>query len=232
MKNVVVITGASSGIGAAAALALAASHRLVLIARRAERLTELVARIKQSGGDAMFIAADLASSETFTGLIADIVGKVGRIDVLVNNAGMFEMAKADDVSIAHVRKLWQLNVQAPMLLTAAALPQLRANKGMIVNVSSAAADASFTSCSVYSATKSALETWSRILREELRADGVRVGVIAPGATATGVWPRDVDIDRGRMCKAEDIGEAVRAMITVAGSASIDRLVITPPRGPL
>jgi len=231
-KPVALITGASSGIGAATALALAARHHLVLVARRGERITALAGRIAAAGGQALPISADLTRAEVPATVVQEAIERFGRLDVLVNNAGVFEVADAGAVTAAHLDRLWRLNVQAPMLLVKAALPHLGGRGGCIVNVSSVAAESTFTGCSAYTATKAALEAWSRVLREELRHARVRVGVVAPGATDTEVWPADSTFDRAKMCRAEDVAEAIRFLVEQPATASIDRIVVTPPGGPL
>jgi NADP-dependent 3-hydroxy acid dehydrogenase YdfG len=119
-----------------------------------------------------------------------------------------------------------------VLMAQAALPLLvKRGGGDIVNVSSVAAEASFVGCGVYSATKAALECWSRVFREEVRKHHVRVGVIAPGATDTAVWPAGSAPDTKRMCKADDVAAAIRFMLQAAPTASVDRLVVAPPTGP-
>ena len=232
VKPVALISGASSGIGAATALALATRYRVVLVARRSDRIADLAKRIAAVGGEALPISADLAKPEAAVSVVAETIERFGRLDVLVNNAGVFEVADAGAITPAHLDRLWKLNVQAPMLLVTAALPHLCGRGGCIVNVSSVAAESVFTGCGAYAATKAALEAWSRILREELRHARVRVAVVAPGATDTEVWPAGSTFDRAKMCRAEDVAEAIRFVIEQPPSASIDRLVVAPPGGPL
>jgi len=231
-RPVALITGASSGIGAATALALAPRYHLALVARRSDRIADLTARVAAAGGEALPITADLTRPEAGVRVVQEAIDRFGRIDVLVNNAGTFEVADAGAITPAHLERLWRLNVQAPMLLVTAALPHLGGRGGCIVNVSSVAAESAFTGCGAYAATKAALEAWSRVLREELRHARVRVTVVAPGATDTEVWPADSSFDRAKMCRAEDVAEAIRFVIEQPASASIDRLVVTPPGGPL
>ena len=230
-RPVALISGASSGIGAATALVLAPRYRVVLVARRSDRIADLSRRIAAAGGEALPISADLAKPEAAVSIVAETIERFGRLDVLVNNAGVFEVADAGAITPAHLDRLWKLNVQAPMLLVAAALPHL-GRGGCIVNVSSVAAESVFTGCGAYAATKAALEAWSRILREELRDARVRVAVVAPGATDTEVWPAGSTFDRAKMCRAEDVAEAIRFVVEQPATASIDRLVVAPPGGPL
>ena len=233
MNRAVLITGASSGIGAATALALSEHMRLVLVARRRDRLDALVAKIAAAGGRAWAVIADLEKPGEPERVVAEAVRLSGGIDAVVNNAGVFLAAGVGDINAAHLERQWRLNVQAPILVAQAAVPHLAARGGgTIVNVSSVAAEATFVGCSAYSATKAALDCWSRIAREELRSKRIRIGVIAPGATATEIWSAESTFDRTKMCRAEDIAQAIRAMIEAPASASIDRMVITPPSGAL
>lgn len=226
---VILITGATSGIGAATARALAPDHKLVLVGRRTERLAALV---QEFAGAAWGITADLSGEGVPRRVVEEAIAKAGRLDAVVNNAGIYATAAIGALTPEHVEQHWRLNVLAPMLLTQAALPHLRgARGGTIVNISSVAAEAAFTGCGAYAASKAALEAWSRCLREELRGTNVRVTVVAPGATDTEVWPGDAPIERTRMCKAEDVALVIRTAITLPASASIDRVVVAPPGGP-
>ena len=230
----ILITGASSGIGAALALRLAGpDHHLVLVARRKERLAEVVQQVHARGGKAHGICADLADVGAPVRVIDQAIAVAGGLTAIVNNAGIFETAGIGALNAEHLDRLFSINVQAPMLLTQAALPHLRGRPGaMVVNISSIAAESAFSGCGAYAATKAAIEAWSRSLREELRGAHVRVGVVVPGATDTEVWPADSTHDRGRMCRAEDVAEAIAFMLAAPLTASIDRLVVMPPGGPL
>ena len=229
---IALITGGSSGIGAATAVAFAPGWQVCVCARRAERLAEVCARVAAAGGEAFPVPLDLTMVGAAQYAVAATVERFGGLDALINNAGAFAVAETAGLTAEHIQRLWALNVQAPMLLAQAALPHLIRSRGMIVNVSSVAAEASFSGCGVYSATKSAIETWSRILREELRPVGVRVSVVAPGATVTEAFPGDRPVDPARLCRAVDIAAAIRFLVGQPATANVDRLVITPPGGPL
>ena len=230
MRRTALITGASAGIGAATALALAPSWNLVLVARRRERLAALVERIAAVGGQAWAVDADLARPEEAQRVVTDAVNLAGGLDALVNNAGIFTAAPVDAVDAAHVATMFPLNLRAPMLLASAAIPHLAVRSGTIINVTSVAVDAAFPGCAAYAASKAGLEAWSRVAREELRSRRIRVGVIAPGATDSEVWPAETTFDRTRMCRVEDIAAAIKFMLEAPPTTSIDRLVVTPPGG--
>ncbi len=234
MNRVVIITGASSGIGEATALALAERFRMVLVARRKERLVELVLKIRGLGGEALAVTEDVISPGASERIVAASVAHFGGIDALVNNAGAFETAAVSALTPEHVQRMLALNLGAPMLLARAVIPELVKRKGgWIVNVSSMAADASFAGCGAYTASKAGLEGFSRVLREELRSSNVRVGVVAPGATDTAAWPDGARAESAkRMCRPEDVAAAIRFALEAPLSASIDRIVIAPPSGPL
>jgi NADP-dependent 3-hydroxy acid dehydrogenase YdfG len=216
MNRVVLITGASSGIGAATARALAGRARLILAGRRRDALDTVAAAITASGGEAL--AA---------------VTRFGGLDAVVNNAGIFETAAIGAVDTEHLHRQWQINVAAPMLLVQAALPHLRGRRGgTIINLGSVAADAAFAGCGAYAGTKAALAAWTRCLREELRGTNVRVSLVVAGATATEIWPPSFADRRDRMCRPEDVAQAIRAILETPATASIDRIDVTPPGGPL
>ncbi len=220
--STILITGASSGIGAAIAQALAPRHRLILVARRRDRL-EAIAR----GLDVSVVVADLATAD---GVAATAAAVDGPLHALVNNAGVFALARAEAIDRVHLDRLWRLNVDAPMLLTAALLPRI-ASGGLVVNISSTVVDSAFPGCAAYTASKCAIEGWSRVLREELRPRAVRVGIVAPGATDTEIWPADfAGADRSRMVRAADVAEAVRLIVEAPAATSLDRITLTPSSG--
>lgn len=230
----ILITGASAGIGAALARRLAHPDRhLILVARRRDRLAAVVADVVAAGGRAHGIVADLTEVGAPSLVVDEAVRVAGGLNVVVNNAGVFQTAGIGAINAEHLDQVFRLNIQAPLLLTQAALPHLRGNRGgQIVNVGSIAAEVPFPGCGVYAASKAALASWSAVLREELRGAHVRVSLIVPGATDTEIWPAGATHDRTRMCRAEDVAEAIAYAILAPPSASIDRVAISPPGGPL
>jgi NADP-dependent 3-hydroxy acid dehydrogenase YdfG len=233
MNRVVLITGASSGIGAATARALAGRARLILAGRRRDALDTVAAAITASGGEALAVPGDLTADGMPARLVQAAVTRFGGLDAVVNNAGIFETAAIGAVDTEHLHRQWQINVAAPMLLVQAALPHLRGRRGgTIINLGSVAADAAFAGCGAYAGTKAALAAWTRCLREELRGTNVRVSLVVAGATATEIWPPSFADRRDRMCRPEDVAQAIRAILETPATASIDRIDVTPPGGPL
>jgi NADP-dependent 3-hydroxy acid dehydrogenase YdfG len=233
MNRVILITGASSGIGAATARLLAGTWRLALVARRGDRLAEVEAAVRGSGGECVVIPADLREPGAPAQAVQTAVRRFGALDAVVNNAGLFATAPAAEGGDDLWTELFALNLLAAVRTVRAAVPHLRASRGgSVVNISSVVADHAFPGCAAYTASKCALEGWSRTLREELRPDRIRVSVVAPGATDTEALRRVIPADPTRLCQAEDVASAIRFVLEQPVSASVDRLVVAPPAGPL
>ncbi|WP_445444905.1 SDR family oxidoreductase [Clavibacter sp. km3a] len=180
---VVVITGASSGIGAATARAAArAGARVVLAARREERIRELATEI---GGGAIAARCDVTDRAQVDALARAALDAFGRIDVLVNNAGQGLQATVEDLALDDLRAVLELNLVAPLAAMQAVLPTMRAQgAGAIVNVSSGTTFADVPGTGGYVASKIALERLSAVARAELEGTGVVVSTLIPFATAT------------------------------------------------
>jgi short-subunit dehydrogenase len=179
-QKTIVITGASSGIGEAAAKQLAAlGHRVCLIARRSEELARVQADIEKRGGVAFCYAADLSNSDSIDALIDTLKAEQGHIDVLVNNAGRsIRRPLLESLQRAHdFERTMQLNYLAPVRLTLGLLPLLLKSQGQVINVSSVAALMTTPRFAAYLASKSALDAFSRSLRIELAEQGLAVTTI-------------------------------------------------------
>lgn len=188
--RVFVITGASSGIGEAAAhrLAREPGARVVLVARRADRLEAIARAI---GPKASWLAADLLDDDAPARVLAHLQEHHDRLDLLVNNAGAAWRATFADGGAANVRRTMELNFDAQVRLTEALLPLLRRSApSAIVNVSSTAGRVSRAGSGAYSASKFALCGWSDALYAEERANGVHVGQVLPGFIATEGFPAE------------------------------------------
>ena len=184
--KVVVITGASSGMGAAAARHLANEGAAVVLgARRAGRIEALAAEITQAGGRAIAVTTDVTRREDIKALVAAAVETFGRIDVLINNAGVMPLSPLDRLKVDEWDRMIDVNLKGVLYGIAAALPYMKAQKsGHIINLSSVAGHKLFGGSAVYSATKFGVRALSEGLREEVAPDNIRVTIISPGAVRT------------------------------------------------
>jgi NADP-dependent 3-hydroxy acid dehydrogenase YdfG len=184
-SKVIAITGASSGIGEAAALYLAGQGaKVVLGARGEDKLAALAARIKAAGGDAAFVSIDVARRNDLTRLVDITLRQHGRLDVLVSNAGSMAIGPLSDLAVDDWEQMVDVNLKGVLFGIAAALPVFQAQEsGHFVNIASTAARKTAPTQAVYSATKAAVLALSDGLRQEL-AGKLRVTVISPGFTDT------------------------------------------------
>jgi short-subunit dehydrogenase len=179
---VVIVTGASSGIGAATArLAASRGAKVVLAARRTDRITALATELP----GALAVTTDLRDHGQVRRLVDMTLERFGRVDVLVNNAGQGLHVPLEQVRLDDLRAVTELNFYAPLLAMQAVIPSMRAQGGgAIVNVSSMTSRMVLPGVGAYSATKSALNMLSQVARRELGADGIVVSAVYPSVTAT------------------------------------------------
>ena len=191
-NTVALVTGSSSGIGAATARRLAAEGAAVaLVARRRDRLVDLASEIESNGGTALVVEADITDQQQAIGAVTSAAGKLGRLDIVVNNAGIMLLGPALDAQTQDWDQMVALNVQGLMYVTHAALPHLvraAADSGRrvadLVNVSSTAGRVARPGASAYALTKFGLGAFSESLRQELVKSRVRVSVVEPGTVDT------------------------------------------------
>jgi len=215
--RVALVTGASSGIGRAAAAGLAGQGwAAALAARRADRLTELEMQIRANGGVAASFPADLEQPGAPAALVAAVVARFGRLDLLVNNAGWGFCAPLRELPEAAARRLIELNLVAPLLLMKEALPHLRRHQGTIINISSGSGMIPSPYYAVYAATKAALLSVGDSVRIEEHDAGVRIVTICPGPVTTefgaaaGGAPVHADRIGVQIETAEEVAERVVA----------------------
>jgi len=179
--QVALVTGGSSGIGAAVALRLAqAGAKVVITGRHEATLRDVAAR----HAGISYVVADVARPEDVVRSIEEVRRRHGRLDALINNAGVLEIVPLADASPEHVRRTWATNVDGLIETTRAALPLLRASKGAIVNLSTIIADQPFANMSVYCASKAAVLALTRSWAQELAPEGIRVNAVSPGPIET------------------------------------------------
>jgi dehydrogenase/reductase SDR family member 7B len=221
--KVVIITGASSGIGLACARAFGSKGaKLVLAARQEDKLSEVAESLQRGGTEVLVVKADVSREEDCRNLMEKAVLRFGRIDVLVNNAGISMRALFRDVDLEVIRKVMDTNFWGSVYCTKYALPHLLEAKGSVVGVSSIAGKKGLPGRTGYSASKFALEGFLETLRIENLSTGLHVLTACPGFTASnirntalakdgrpqGESPRDED----RMMSAEEVADAIAAAV--------------------
>ena len=184
--KVVVITGASSGLGAASARLLAAERASVVLgARRTDRIQTLAGEINASGGKALAVTTDVTDRAQVKRLVDAAVQVYGRIDVIINNAGLMPQAPLERLKIDEWDRMIDVNLKGVLYGIAAALPYMQQQKsGHVINVSSVAGHKVGPGFAVYAATKHAVRALSEGLRQEVKPYNIRTTVISPGAVAT------------------------------------------------
>lgn len=184
--KVVVITGASSGMGEAAARHLAAQGAAVVLgARRIERLEALAAEITGAGGKALAVGTDVTDREEVQRLVDAAVEAYGRIDVLINNAGIMPLSPLERLKVDEWDQMIDVNLRGVLYGIAAALPYMKDQEsGHIINLSSVAGHKLFGGSAVYSATKFGVRALSEGLRQEVKPYNIRTTIISPGAVKT------------------------------------------------
>jgi NADP-dependent 3-hydroxy acid dehydrogenase YdfG len=184
--KVVVITGASSGMGEAAAKHLAQlGAAVVLGARRTDRIEKLAYEIQESGGKALAIATDVTQRDQVKKLVDAAVEKFGRVDVILNNAGIMPLSPMDRLNVDEWDRMVDVNIKGVLNGIAAVLPHMKSQKsGHIINTSSVAGHKIFSGSAVYSATKFAVRALSEGLRMEVKPYNIRTTIVSPGAVKT------------------------------------------------
>ena len=185
-EKVVVITGASSGLGEATARLLSAEGASVVLgARREQRLRSLADEVTTKGGKATAIVTDVTKREQVQKLVDTAVQTYGRIDVIINNAGLMPQSLLEQLKVDEWEQMIDVNIKGVLYGIAAALPYMQKQKaGHIINVSSVAGHKVGPGSSVYAATKHAVRALSEGLRQEVKPYNIRTTVVSPGAVAT------------------------------------------------
>jgi len=212
--KVALVTGASSGIGKASAIALAAEGaNLVLTSRRTQRLTELASEIQKLGGEVVIVLGDAREEQTAQASTQAAVDHFGKLDILINNVGVGNYKNLVDTSPSEFDEMMDTNVRSTFLFTRFAVPHMIAQKsGIILMISSMAGIYGFPNQSVYCATKFAQVGFAQSLDKELRPHGIKVGVICPGGTKTefalGKGRTSQGVAESGMLEPEDVASAV------------------------
>ncbi len=233
--KVALVTGASRGIGCAIARALLdeGAHTF-LVSRRREAVRKLAAAWNAAGGRAEALSADVTREREVYGLIARVKKRSGRLDILINNAGVFTYKPFEKTTLEDWRSNIDTNLTGTFLCTRAALPLLKRKRGgHILNIISVAGREAYENCSAYCASKFGALGLSRVLAEELRPFGIRVTAILPGPVRTKMIQKlGLRVPKGRILEPEDVARAVVEALTQPQRASLEEIVLRPARGSL
>jgi len=234
LKNqVAVVTGASSGIGRAIALALATEGATVsLVGRHAQRLASVAESARVSACRVHVYRADLNVIEDLKRLKVDLQRDCGQIDMLVHSAGVIFLGPIADAPVEEFDRQYRTNIRGPFILTQTLLPLLRQHRGQIVFINSSAGLSSQAHLSQYSATKHALKALADSLRQELNAEGIRVLSVYPGRTATPLQAEIHGIEGKeyfpeRLLQPEDVAAVVINALRMERTAEITNIHIRP-----
>jgi NADP-dependent 3-hydroxy acid dehydrogenase YdfG len=237
-NKVVIITGASSGLGEATAKRLAKNGaKLMLAARREDRLQELVAKIEQDGGTAKYQITDVSDRSQVAALAKVTQQAYGRIDVLVNNAGLMPLSPLDETKVEEWDKMIDVNIKGVLYGVAAVLPIMRSQQsGHIINLSSVAGHKVFAGGTVYCATKFAVKAISEGVRLESHGQ-IRSTNISPGAVATELTNTITDEQTANNINqlysvaidADVIARAITYAIEQPGDVDVNEMIIRPTK---
>ena len=229
------ITGASSGIGKATALAFAAEGiNLALVSRESENLEAVAAAAREVGVKAEAYPLDLAKIEQVQSSISAIAAQLGAVDILVNSAGMGYTGSLAETSLADWQNVLDLNLTSVWQCILGVLPSMRdRGSGIIINVSSIAGIQIFPNWGPYCVSKFGLMALSKTLAAEERARGIRVTAICPGPVNTPLWDTDTvqaDFDRSAMLTPEIVAQSILHAVQLPASAVIEEITLMPNAG--
>ena len=232
--RVALISGGSRGIGLALARVFAREgYALLITGRDRERLNSAVEQLGQSHAEVTALLCDVRDATSVEEMFAELRAKHQAIDVLINNAGVAHaLAPVEKLSIAAWEDVIATNLTGTFLVTRAALPLMHSG-GTIVNNLSIAALQVFTGMAAYNASKAGALAFTNVLREELRARGIRVLALLPGATDTEIWQQFwPDAPRERMVSTDAVAEAVLLAVKATANTAIEEIRIGPAGGAL
>jgi NAD(P)-dependent dehydrogenase (short-subunit alcohol dehydrogenase family) len=227
MERCALVTGGSSGIGLAIARMLAAEgYRVTISGRRAEVLDEIAAG---SPGTMQAVVADVAQEQDVVELVRRHAERFGRLDVLVNSAGISVAEASDSADTAEVDRQLAVNLRAPLLVTREALPMLRAagaehGKALVVNLASVSGKEGQPGNTIYSATKAAVISLTQSLQRETAAQGIQATALCPGLVATPMT-EEARVAQGEMVTVDDVTEAVRFLLRTSSWCLVPEIVL-------
>ena len=226
--RVAIITGSGSGIGKATALALAQEGmKIVLCGRTVSKLEETAKLVEEAGGKALIVSGDLRDESYIIRIVDETMEAFGRIDVLINNAGVSLAKPVVDCTAEEFDQIMDTNMKAPFLLCKYSIPHMRKSDcGTIINIASVVGHKGYVNQSLYCASKHAITGFTKVLAKEVQEDGIRVHLLSPGGVYTemvaNVRP---DLDPTYLIKPVDIADIILFLLKSRGNAVIDSINI-------
>ena len=231
--RVAIVTGAGRGIGRAIARAFAAEGAAVVLASRTPaELAAAAAEIRDAGGCVLVVPTDVTAEAAVEALVREALTRFSRVDILVCAAGSAAFGPVADAKTADWDAMLAVNLRGVLLACRAVLPAMIGQRaGTIINIASIAARRAIPGAAAYSATKAGVVAFSRVLAEELRGAGVRVGVLLPGAVDTPIWDAVPNPpDRAKMLRPDEVAAAALLIATLPPSAALEELTLLPAGG--
>ncbi len=227
-NNVAIVTGASKGIGKAIALSFAKEKmNVVLVARTEFALEKTAGEVEELGGNALVVPVDVSQEGEVEQVVAKTIETFGKIDVLINNAGMGSFAPVDELSTQDFDRMFAVNMRGVFLCTRTVLPHMKKQKsGAIINISSLAGKNFFKGGSGYAATKWALNGFTKCLMLEAREYDIRVSVVCPGSVATEFSPHSGK-DPAKILQSQDVADAVLTILRLPPNALMSEVDLRP-----
>ena len=237
--KVALVTGGGTGIGGAAALALAsAGARVAITGRRRDRLDQIVSEIEALGGRALAIESDVSVEAQAFGAVDQTVATLGRLDIIVNSAGVNEAGGLQSLDLDQWRKVIDINLWGTIYTCKASVPHLKAaGGGDIINISSTAGRRAAGLFASYATSKHGVNGFTESIRQELGNDNIRVSVVEPGATETEIassisdpkWADMIEahISKDGAMKASDIADAILFILLLPRRANVSQILIRP-----
>ena len=232
--RVAVVTGASSGIGAAIARGLVAEGaRVVAVARRADRLASLIAEIEAAGGVARAFIADVTQEDAVEALFASVDATEGRVDLLINNAGIADHTATRDLTLERWRQMVDTNITSMFLCSRAAVIRMeKQRRGRIINIGSISAKVPRPNNLAYAATKSAVQGMTHALAVDGREFGITASVLHPGATVSELVPNMATRASEKIMATEDMARIAVLMASMPDEANLFEALALPIGQPL
>jgi NADP-dependent 3-hydroxy acid dehydrogenase YdfG len=238
---VALVTGASSGIGEATARSLAGlGAAVVLVARREDRLEQLAEQIRDGGGDALPVLADVTDEQQAQSAVKRAIGAYGRLDILINNAGVLSMGPVADAPTEQWQQMLETNVEGLVFVTQAALPHLveaaqTSSRRMsdLVNIGSTSAHTQRAGTAMYSLTKAGISAFTESLRQEMVPASVRVSLVEPGTVATDLIappkasppPGPSQTSGVELLQAQDVADVICYVVTRPRRVALNRILL-------